>query len=209
MFESKKGAPPALATLTLGAVSKRLRLNGYEAVSAFRPDGRLVVSATTHFEPWPTHVASEDPPSIAVKGPLVVLVLAPALLEGEELERRTRALLGDLLGGPVRCGSDGVESRPVRLIGNCQSETALDGAVSIDHSRNVGTHLVPAVLPLDGSWPRGDLTEERNAFTKLPQVDADKLRALFRELDSLPFAMRREKEPPPKPSRRAWLGSAS
>jgi hypothetical protein len=205
MFERKVGAAPAPATL--GAMSKRLRANGYAPISALWPDGRLIAAGiSTHYEPWPARIASEHPASIAVTDPLVVLVLDPARLDGEELERRARALLRAVLGGPVRCGSDGIESRPIFVIGNCHGETALDGAVSVDHNRNHGTHIVPAVLPLDATWPNGVLTEERHAFSKLPAIDADKLRALFRELDSLPFVIRREKEPPPKPSRRAFLG---
>jgi hypothetical protein len=209
-MNAKNGAPPAPALLTLGAVSNRLLSNGYLPCSALRPDGRLIVAGVqTRYEPWATHVTSEDPPAIVVRTPLVVLVFEPALLEGKELERRVRSRLGDLLKGPVRIGSDGVEARVIRLVGNVQSATALDEAVTIDYARNVGTHIVPAVLPCDGRWPSGDLTDERHSAAKLPQIDADDLRALFRELASIPYKLAREKEPPPKPTRRAYLGGAA
>ncbi|MGH8131893.1 MAG: hypothetical protein ACRETP_01465 [Steroidobacteraceae bacterium] len=193
MFDRSKNEPRATAGLTLGAVSKRLRENGFEPVSALEPFGRLLQTTPPIFAPHAPHLLSEHPPAVVVRHPLAVLVLTP-LPENPELEQRIRGVLEKrgLMRGPCRIGSDNREARPLRLSDQWVYSDVLDGAVRFDQQTNTGAQLVHSVLPLDASWPDGDLLTV--PYAKLPQLGEPL--ALFEELRGLPLAIAAEKAPP-------------
>jgi hypothetical protein len=185
MFESKRNgsSPPAI---TLGATRERLIALGYTPVSALDPHERMVAQHGPH-------VVSEHPPAVLCHA----LVLTP--IKDQTLSARVQALLEKhgLLAGPARIGSDGREMRPVRF-NSRYTFHALDESVWLKSENTV--------IPLDAQWRQGDLLAV--AYEKLPEVGADWGQALFEEIDQLPLKIAAEKNPP-KPSRRAWLGSAS
>ncbi|MBS0374795.1 MAG: hypothetical protein JSR73_09420 [Proteobacteria bacterium] len=203
MIESNNGA--ASRPLTLGAVAERLRGNGYEPTSALFPFGRLTEDFPLRYGPWPTHLVSEHPPAIVLRHPLAVLILNP--IGDPELNERARAVLtqNGLLQGPVRLGSDGGESRPLRLgepFQRLQSMGALNGAIALDQQQNDGIAVRSSLLPLDGHWPDGDLLSV--GFDDLPEFSG--MAGLMRELDQLSFAIANERAPPRKPSRLGFVG---
>jgi hypothetical protein len=185
MFESKRnGSPPAAPAVTLGAARERLIANGYTPVSALDPHERVVAQHGPH-------VASEHPPAVLC----CALVLRP--IPDHTLATRVRALLEKrgLLLGPVRLGSDGVEMRPVRF-SSLWPLSALGGSVYLNNE---------GMVPLDAQWPQSDLLTV--PYAKLPEIAADGAQALVQEIDMLPHKIAEEQRPPPKPSRRAWLGA--
>jgi hypothetical protein len=183
MFESKRNGASA-AALTLGATRERLIALGYTPVSALDPHERMVAQHGPH-------VVSEHPPAVLCHA----LVLTP--INDQTLSARVRALFEKrgLLAGPVRVGSDGIEMRPV-CFSSRYAYHALDESVRLSSD--------DTVIPLDGLWPQGGLLAV--PFAKLPEVSADWAQALFEEIGRLPYRIAEEQRPPPKPSRRAWLG---
>jgi hypothetical protein len=185
MFESRKNESRAAATLTLGAARERLIANGYVPVSALDPHARVGAQYGPHM--------SEHLPAVLC----CALVLTP--LQDPTLDRRVRALLEKrgLLRGPVRLGSDGGEMRPVRFNNQRWPLAALAERVVIKNQ--------PTVIPLDALWPQGDLFGIPCA--QLPEANVDWGLDLFRDIDALPFKIVEERQPPPRPSRRGWLGA--
>jgi hypothetical protein len=189
MFESKRNGASA-AALTLGATRERLIALGYTPVSALDPHERMVAQHGPH-------VVSEHPPAVLCHA----LVLTP--INDQTLSARVRALFEKrgLLAGPVRVGSDGIEMRPVRF----SSRWSLNALRDINGlGDSVWLSSDDTVIPLDGLWPQGGLLAV--PFAKLPEVSADWAQALFEEIGRLPYRIAEEQRPPPKPSRRAWLG---
>jgi hypothetical protein len=205
MLERKSERAATPAALTYGAVAAQLEKNGYVPTSAIAPHGRLADTTPVRLQPHAPHTISEHPPAIFIKSPLVALVLTP--LDDQVLAKRILMLFEKrgLTGGPVRLGSDGRGARLLR----CESlgltgHTALDGAVVLDRELNDRTSILHSVLPLDGDWVGGSLLT--TPLSKLPVVqDA---RELFEALNDLPNKIRAERAPPPKPSKRAYLGVA-
>lgn len=193
MFE-RKSEPRAAATLTLGAVRAKLIANGYTPVPLLAPDGAHPA------------LVSEFLPALRTLGAntLAALILTPP--EDTTLNSRIRAVLErrGLTGGPVRVGSDGRELWPLR--GELLARSALDGAVELicAHSRGMGSGLEGALIPLDGAWARGNLHEI--PYRALPALSSADAAELFEEVDALPRRIAEERRPPPKPSRRAFLG---
>lgn len=213
MLESKKGSappPPSARSLTLGATRERLVANGYLPVSMLMPFVPQDPSS-----PWkggtqspPPWLVSEHPAAVQTLGGgkhLAGLILTPQA--DAVLDRRTRAVLerAGLTRGPVRVGTDRRELWPLRAASRDAHGVALKGAVEMVgvFAGGMGTGLLGCLLPLDGAWPRGDLLSV--PYEKLP--DVGDWRALFSELDRLPFQIAQEQRPPPKPSRRSWLGA--
>jgi hypothetical protein len=181
MLEPRKNEPRTATPLTLGATREKLIALGYHVVSALDPHERVQ---------YGPHM-SEHLPAVLCRA----LVLTP--LPDQTLSTRVRALLEKrgLLGGPVRIGSDGREMRPVRFSSQWHL-TALDHSVYLSNQ--------DTVLPLDGHWPQADLLTV--TYANVPEVNTDWAQALFQEICMLPYRIAEERAPPPRPSRRAWLG---
>lgn len=211
MFERKNDSRGHVP-LTLGAVAARLQAQGYQPVSALAPFGRMSMVNTQpmspQFVPHLVHLVSEHEPAILIRPPLAVLVFTPPSDKTLELRVRMALEKRGLTRGPVRVGSDGRESRLIRLHGQgAAGPEVLDGVLRIDQQRNEHrVLLVPTFLPLDGRWPDGDLLSVPMA--RLPEIDTDDLSKLFQEVSSAPYQIATERTPV-KPSRRAWLGSVS
>jgi len=86
----------------------------------------------------------------------------------------------------VRVGSDRRELWPLRAdAGELLRHWALDGAVELlgNYTRGPGSGMEGVHIPLDGTWPRGDLLSV--PYSKLPAISAEDAAALFNELASL------------------------
>ena len=192
------------ALLTLGATRVQLAKLGYRAVSAFtlprRPAEFPATPVPELFHQMPEPLLSEHPVGVACGGgepALALLILGP--IADEELAARAKKLLAEILTGPVRIGSDGWETRPLRLVGGPlrhSAASALGGAISLVSDR---------VLPLDGSWsPVGGLLSISAAT--LPEISSSVAMEAFEVIDMLPVRLEVQRRPPPKPSRHGWIG---
>ena len=191
------------ALLTLGATRVQLAKLGYRAVSAFtlprRPAEFPATPVPELFHQMPEPLLSEHPVGVACGGgepALALLILGP--IADEELAARAKKLLAEMLTGPVRIGSDGWETRPLRLKGFLKhsSASALSGAVSLVSDR---------IMPLDGTWtPVGGLLS--TPADKLPEITAAAAIETLEAADWLPTRLESERRPPPKPSRHGWIG---
>ena len=193
------------ALLTLGAARVQLAKLGYRPVSALTlPPKPAEFPAPAHpelFYRQPDALQSEHPAAVLCAGgapALALLLLAP--IADAALAGRVRELLekAGLLSGPVRVGSDAIETRPLRLGGPLRNThmAALDGAVSL------WTHRI---LPLDGSWrpERGLLAV---SAASLPEIKTTVAMELFEAIGFLPTRIEAEREPPPKASKYGWIG---
>lgn len=176
MFERNKTDPRAAAPLTLGAARERLFTNGYEPVSLLTPDGSP--------PPWSV---SEHPVAVRTlaRNPLAALVLSSP--EDTALDQRIRTVLErrGLTRGPCRLGSDGRELWPLRAPDTLWATSTRDGALVLVCSvaLGMGQGIQGALIPLDGSWPRGDLLSV--SYAKLPALSSEEAASLFTELESL------------------------
>jgi hypothetical protein len=191
----RKNEPRAPVSLTVGAARERLIALGYAPTSALAPEDS---------HPW---LVSEHPVAVRTLGPnpLALLILSPG--EDSALHQGIQAVLDrrGLARGPVRIGSDQRTLWPLRSETELMGRSALNGAVEVVCAHCPGRFqgLMGSFLPLDGTWPRGDLLSV--PYAKLPALSAEEADALFDELTALPFKAADARERP-KPSRRAFLG---
>jgi hypothetical protein len=155
----------------------------------------------------PVYDISEDPVAVSCEGGLLKLVLQPA--EDAVLGERVRAVLDkhQLTGGPVRVGSDDVRIFPLRFDGydDFLRKDVLDGVVVLERAISYGQYgRRSARIPLDAEWSQGTLLD--TPIDKLPQIDDERLGTLLRELEAIPWQLRVERRPPPRPSRLGFIG---
>jgi hypothetical protein len=176
MFGDRKNEPRAAATMMLGASRAKLIANGYEPTSLLAPDADLSAYLTT-----------EHPPAVRTRAanPLAALILmSPA---DTALDQRIRSVVErrGLQRGPCRVASDTSELWPLQCQGDLTEWVALDGAVTLICTVNLGAGqgTRASLIPLDGVWLRGDLCSV--LYAKLPALSAEDCMALFRELEAL------------------------
>jgi hypothetical protein len=177
MFGERKNEPRPAATSTLGASREKLIANGYgEPVSLLMPDADL-----------PPYVASEHPAALRSRGsnPLAALILSSP--DDSALDQRIRSILErrGLQRGPCRVGSDQRELWPLQCQGDLTGWAALDGAVTLicTVSLGMGQGTLASLIPLDGTWLKGDLCSV--PYGELPALTADDSAALCTELEAL------------------------
>ena len=210
-MSDRKNESRAAVAPTLGAVREKLIANGYTPVSMLLP-----VMPQDPLSPWRQLEPQPPPPWLVSEHPAAVQTLnggkhlGALILKAPEdmvLDQRVRSVLEKrgLTRGPVRVGSDNRELWPLRAGATDLRGSALNGAVELVgvFAGGMGTGLQGCLLPMDGAWPRGDLLSV--AYDKLPPLED--WRALLSELDRLPHLIAQENRPPPKPSRRSWLGA--
>jgi hypothetical protein len=175
---------------TYGQAAPKLRELGYSPASGIMPHLAVDGVRGVTLDAPPAHLISEHP--AAVMG-VAVLLLEP-LADGE-LAARRNGVLGALLAGPSRIGSDGVVLHVL--------QTRFDARYH--EAAALGARFFPRTLvPLDGHWPAGTLLD--GPYTSLPSSEG--VAEAFARLAALPSELAAERAPPPKPSRSAWLGAA-
>jgi hypothetical protein len=198
MFGERKNEPRPAATSTLGASREKLIANGYgEPVSLLIPDADL-----------PPYVVSEHPVALRTRGsnPLAALILSSP--DDTALDQRIRSIIErrGLQRGPCRVGSDQRELWPLQCQGDLTGWAALDGAVTLICTVNLGMGqgTLASLIPLDGAWLKGDLCSV--PYAKLPALSAEDSATLCRELAALttpePYVSPRPRRYEPTPSER-------
>jgi hypothetical protein len=174
--------------LTVGAVRDRLRENGYAPCSVLSP-----------LEKRGYRIADDPAGILCMPNDRERRVVSLIVTAADKTLRA--AILGVIerqgLGrGPVRSGADGSEHRPLRFDeyevapGRSWSPFSApagdDPAVIVEYagSNGPGMELVSAVMRVAGAWRGGSPLDTPRG--KLPAIDLEGIKKLFRELGTLP-----------------------